>query len=210
MPIRVLLAEDHVIVRQGLKALLEHEGFEIVAEVSNGPDAVRLARDRRPTVAVLDVAMPLLNGLDAAREIRQTCPETRVILLTVYTEDRLVLEALRAGIQGYVVKTEAASDLVRAIREVVQGRVYLSSAVSRAAVQAYVAKTQPDPDPLTPREREVLHLVAEGKTSKEIAQLLGVTVKTAETYRMRIMEKLDIHETAGLVRYAIRRGLIQP
>jgi|SRR5712691_8816112 len=210
MPIRVLLAEDHVIVRQGLKALLEHEGFEIVAEVSNGPDAVRLARDRRPTVAVLDVAMPLLNGLDAAREIRQTCPETRVILLTVYTEDRLVLEALRAGIQGYVVKTEAASDLVRAIREVVQGRVYLSSAVSRAAVQAYVAKTQPDPDPLTPREREVLQLVAEGKTSKEIAQLLGVTVKTAETYRMRIMEKLDIHETAGLVRYAIRRGLIQP
>ena len=210
MPIRVLLAEDHVIVRQGLKALLEREGFEIVAEVSNGQDAVRLARDRRPAVAVLDVAMPLLNGLDAAREIRRTSPETRVILLTVYTEDRFVLEALRAGIQGYIVKTEAAADLVRAIGEVVQGKIYLSSVVSQAVIEAYRAKAEPPPDPLTPREREVLQLVAEGKTCKEIAQLLGVTLNTAETYRTRVMEKLDIHETAGLVRYAVRRGLIQP
>src|SRR5712691_3205323 len=116
MPIRVLLAEDHVIVREGLKALLEREGFEIVAEVSNGPDAVRLARERRPAVAVLDIAMPLLNGLDAARQIRQISPATRVILLTVHTEDRLVLEAFQAGVRGYVVKTEAAADLVRAIR----------------------------------------------------------------------------------------------
>src|SRR5712691_10233354 len=188
MPIRVLLAEDHVIVRQGLKALLEHEGFEIVAEASNGQDAVRLARDRRPAVAVLDVAMPLLNGLDAAREIRRTSPETRVILLTVYTEDRFVLEALRAGIQGYIVKTEAAADLVRAIGEVVQGKIYLSSVVSQAVIEAYRAKAEPPPDPLTPREREVLQLVAEGKTSKEIAQLLGVTLNTAETYRTRVME----------------------
>jgi len=161
-------------------------------------------------VAVLDLAMPLLNGLDTAREILRISPRTRTILLTMHPEDHYIFEALRAGIEGYVLKTQAAEDLVRAIREVFRGMIYLSPGVSRAVVQAYLAKTDLPPDPLAPRERQVLQLVAEGKTTKEIAVLLGISVKTAESYRSRIMQKLDIHETAGLVRYAIRRGLIQP
>ncbi len=210
MPTRVLLAEDHLIVRQGVKALLEREGFEVVGQVSNGQEAVGVARAVHPDVAVLDFTMPVLNGLDAARAILQASPETRTILLTVHTEDAYVLEALRAGIRGYVVKTQAGADLVQAIHEVSRGLVYLSPVVSQAVVRAYLAKTELPPDPLSPREREVLQLVAEGKTTKEIAQALGVSVKTAESHRGRLMEKLDIHDTAGLVRYAIRRGLIQP
>ncbi len=210
MATRVLLADDHVVVREGLKAILEREGCEIVGEAADGQDAVRLARDLRPDVAILDVAMPLLNGLDAAREILQTSPQTRGILLTMHTEEGFVLEALRAGIRGYVVKTEAAADLVRAIHEVSRGRVYLSPAISQTVIEGYLAKAELPSDPLTAREREVLQLVAEGKTSKEIAQLLGVSAKTVETHRSRIMERLGIHDTAGLVRYAIRRGLIQP
>jgi DNA-binding NarL/FixJ family response regulator len=154
--------------------------------------------------------MPFLNGLDATRQILQGSHRTRTILLTVHTEDQYVLEALRAGVRGYVVKTQAAADLVRAIHDVSQGMVYLSPGISETVVQAYLANTELRPDPLTSREREVLQLVAEGKTTKEIAQHLGVSVKTAESHRSRIMDKLEIHETAGLVRYAIRRGLIQP
>ncbi len=210
MPIQVLLADDHLIVRQGLKALLEREGFKVVGEAADGHEAVRLAQALHPDVAVLDLAMPLLNGLDTAREILRISPRTQTILLTMHPEDHYIFEALRAGIEGYVLKTQAAEDLVRAIREVFRGMIYLSPGVSRAVVQAYLAKTDLPPDPLAPRERQVLQLVAEGRTAKEVAVLLGISVKTAESYRTRIMEKLDIHETAGLVRYAIRRGLIQP
>jgi DNA-binding NarL/FixJ family response regulator len=210
MPTRILLADDHLIVRQALKALLEVEGFSVVAEVGDGVEAVRVARERCPDVAVLDVSMPLLNGLDAAREIQHACPRTKAILLTIHTEDHYVLEALRAGVKGYVVKTQAAADLVRAINEVQKGMVYLSPGISQTVVQAYLTKSDVPPDPLTPREREVLQLVAEGKTTKEVAKLLGISVKTAESHRTRIMEKLEIHETASLVRYAVRRGLIQP
>lgn len=209
-PIRVLLADDNVIVRQGLKALLEREGFAVVGEAADGQEAVRLAQALRPDVAVLDLGMPLLNGLDAAQAIGEASPETKPVLLTMLTEDHHVLRALQAGVPGYVVKTQAAEDLVQAIREVSQGRMYLSPGISEVVVKAYLTKADLPPDPLTPRERQVLQLVAEGKTSKEIAQLLGVSVKTAEVYRTRIMEKLDIHNTAGLVRYAIRRGLVQP
>ncbi len=193
-----------------MKSLLEREGLQIIGEAADGQEAIRRARDLSPDVAVLDLAMPLLNGLDAAREIVRASPRTRPILLTMHTEDPYVMEALRAGIKGYVLKTQPSTDVVQAIQEVARGRIYLSPGISRTVVDAYLAKTELPPDPLSPREREVLQLVAEGKTTKEIARLLGVSVKTAENHRTRILAKLDIHETAGLVRYAIRRGLIQP
>jgi two-component system response regulator NreC len=208
MPPRILLADDHVIVRQGFRALLEREGLEVVAEAANGHEAVRLAGELLPDVAVLDFAMPLLNGLDAAKEIRRRSPRTRTILLTVHSEDHYVLEALQAGVHGYVVKTQAAADLVQAIREIRGNAIYLSPTISRAVVEAYFAKVTPPGDVLSSRERQVLQLVAEGKTTKEIAGVLGVSVKTADSHRTRIMRKLDIHDTAGLVRFAIRRGLI--
>ena len=210
MPLRILLADDHLIVRQGLKTLLEQEHHTVVAEAADGREAIQLAQKHHPDVAVMDLAMPLLNGLDATREIVKVSPETRTILLTMHTEDQYVVEALRAGVRGYLLKTQAASDLIQAVREVSRGAVYLSPGISGAIVDAYLAKTDFPPDPLTPREREVLQLVAEGKTTKEVAGILGVSVKTAESHRTRLMEKLDIHETAGLVRYAIRRGLVQP
>ena len=208
MSLRILVADDHLIVRQGLKVLMQREGFEVVGEAADGQEAVRLARDRCPDVAVLDLAMPLLNGLDAAREILQACPRTKAILLTMHTEDHYVLEALRAGIKGYVVKTQASADLIRAIREVSRDMTYLSPRVSRTVVQAYLAKSEVS-DPLTPRERQVLQFVAVGKTTKEVAGQLGISVKTAEAHRMRIMKKLETHNTAGIVRYAIRQGLVQ-
>jgi two-component system response regulator NreC len=210
VPSRILLADDHVIVRQGFRALLEREGLEVVAEAADGHEAVRLASDLQPDVAVLDFAMPLLNGLDAAREIRRRSPGTRLILLTVHTEDHYVLEALHAGVHGYVVKTHAAADLVQAIREIRGNAMYLSPTISRAVVEASFDKANPPGDMLSSRERQVLQLVAEGKTTKEIAAVLGISVKTADSHRARIMRKLDIHDTAGLVRFAIRRGLIHP
>ena len=207
MALRILLADDHDMVREGLKALLEREDFDVPGEASDGYEAIRLARDLRPDVAVLDFAMPLLNGLEAAREIHHVAPQTRSILLTMHTEDRYVLEALRAGMRGYVVKTQAAADLVQAIRDTVRGHIYLCPIVSRALVDAYLTKTEAPVDPLTSRERQVLQLVAEGHTTKDIARLLDLSVKTAETHRGHIMEKLGIHDTAGLVRYAIRHGV---
>ena len=182
----------------------------MVAEAADGHEAVRLAGDLRPDVAVLDFAMPLLNGLDAAREIRRRSPGTRLILLTVHTEDHYVLEALHAGVHGYVVKTQAAADLVQAIREIRGNAMYLSPTISRAVVEASFDKANPPGDMLSSRERQVLQLVAEGKTTKEIASVLGISIKTADSHRARIMRKLDIHDTAGLVRFAIRRGLIHP
>jgi len=157
---------------------------------------------------VLDFGMPLLNGIGAAREIMQACPRAKTILLTMHTDDRYVLEAVRLGITGYVVKTQAPTDLVRAIHEVLKGMTYLSPRVSRTLVQAYLAKSELPADPLTTREREVLQLVAEGKTTKAIAAVLGISVKTAENHRARLMEKLDVHNAAELVQYAARKGLL--
>jgi len=205
----VLLADDHQIVRQGVRVLLENEGFEVVSETADGREAVEAASRLRPSVAVVDFVMPLLNGLDAAVQIQRQSPSTRSILLTMYTEDQYVLEAFRGGIRGYVIKTQAAADLVQAIREVQRNALYVSPGISRTLVDAFLAKTEMPADPLTPREREVLQLVAEGRTTKEIAVVLGLSVKTAETHRTRIMRKLEIHDTASLVRYAIRRGLVQ-
>lgn len=209
MSCRVLIADDHVVVRQGLKALLEREKFEIVAEASDGREAARLARELAPDVAILDLAMPVLNGIDATRTIRGASPDVRTIALTMHSEDQYVLAALQAGFDGYVLKSQAAAHLVRAIHEVCRGLTYLSPAVSKVVVDAYLGKKKLSEDPLTRREREVLQLVAEGKTTKQIAHILGVSAKTAESHRTRIMRKLEIHETAGLVRYAIRGGLIQ-
>ena len=209
MATRVLLADDHTIVRQGLRILLQREGFEVVGEAANGVEAVRLATETNPDVVVLDYGMPLMNGLAAAREIMTTCPRAKLILLTMHADDRYVLEAVRLGVKGYVVKSQAPTDLVRAIHEVLNGMMYLSPRVSRTVVQAYLAKSELPPDPLTPREREVLQLVAAGKTTKEVAELLGISVKTAESHRTHIMQKLDTSNTAGVVRYAIRQGLIQ-
>jgi len=209
MPIQVLLADDHQIVRQSLKVLLEREGLKIVGEASNGQEAIKLAESLHPDVAVLDISMSVLNGIDAAKEIQKVSPQTKTIFLTVHDEDPYLLDALRAGAKGYVIKTHAAENLVQAIREASRGGMYLSPEVSRAVVQAYQNKTDVSAEPLSPRERQVLQLIAEGKTTKEVAVVLNISVKTAETHRTRLMEKLDIHETAGLVRYAARHGLVQ-
>lgn len=210
MNVRVLLADDHLIVRQGLRTILEQAGIEVVAEAGDGREAVRLGMELRPQVIVLDLTMPVLNGLDAARELLRNLPEAAIILLTMHTEEQYILAALQAGVKGYVVKTQAAADLVQAVEQVCNGSLYLSDGVSQVVTQAYLKKNDPLAEPLTPRERQVLQLVAEGKTTKEIARLLEISVKTAESHRTRVMDKLDIHEIAGLVRYAIRRGLIQP
>lgn len=210
MPVQVLLADDHQVVRESLRALLEREGYKIIGEASNGQEAVKIAETSHPDVAVLDISMAALNGLDAAAEIQKVSPRTKTIFLTVHDEDPYLLNALRAGARGYVIKTHAAQELLRAIREASRGGVYLSPEVSRAVIHAYQNKTELVSDPLSARERQVLQLIAEGKTTKEVAGVLNISVKTAETHRTRIMEKLDIHETASLVRYAIRRGIIEP
>ncbi len=209
MPIRVILGDDHELVRQGLKALLEREGFQVAGEAANGQEVIRMIPDIRPDVAILDVSMPLLNGIDAARELPKLSPKTKTILLTRHDEDQYVTEALRAGVKGYVLKHQAAKDLVHAIHQVCRGGVYLSPTISRAVVEAYLSKTELPSNPLSPRERQVLQLVGEGKSTKEVASILGISVKTAESHRSRLMQKLDIHETASLVRYAIRHGLVQ-
>lgn len=206
---RVLLADDHVVVREGLKAVLQQEGFEVVGEASDGRSAVKMCESLQPMVAVLDVGMPLLNGIDAATDIRRLCPGTKVILLTMYNQECYVLAGLRAGISGYVLKSGAASNLVQAIESVVHGDVYMSPGVSRTIVQAYLSNAQTPPDPLSLREREVLQLIAEGMNMKEIGGVLGISERTAETHRARIMAKLNIHELAGLVRYAIEHHLVE-
>ena len=207
---RVLIADDHPLLRQGLRALLEKEGFDVVGVAADGHEALALAAKLAPDVAVLDIAMPGLNGLDAAREMNQQHLAKATVLLTMHTEDHYVLEALRAGVKGYVLKTQAPQAVAEAIRQAFRGSVYLSPGISRILVDAYVSNRQPADDVLSRRERQVLQLVAEGKTTKEIAQILDVSVKTADSHRGRLMKKLDIHETAGLVRYAIRRGVILP
>ena len=207
--LRVILADDHVIFRQGLKGLLEREGFNVVGEAGDGGEAVRLAQEHHPEIAILDLAMPVMDGPDAAEEIAQVSPQTRSILLTMYSEEPYIIKALQAGVRGYVLKTQSGTDLVNAIQEVMQGGFYLSPGVSRAIVQSYLGRGETSSGQLTARERQVLQLVAEGKTTKEVAQQLGISVKTADSHRTRLMTKLGIHDTAGLVRYAIRQGLVR-
>jgi DNA-binding NarL/FixJ family response regulator len=208
--LRIVLADDHPVVRHGLRALLEREGFAVAGEAGDGKEAIEIARELRPDVAVLDLSMPLVSGLEAARTLQGEEVVKGVVLLTVHREDHYVLEALRAGIRGYVLKSQAPQDIAEAIRRVAKGSVYLSPGLSELLIDAYVNKREPVDDPLSPRERQVLQLVAEGKTTKEVAVVLDISVKTADSHRTRLMKKLDIHETAGLVRYAIRRGIVEP
>ena len=210
MPVEILLADDQEIVREGFRALLERHGFHVIGEASDGHEAVRLVQKLKPQVAVLDLSMPLLSGIEASRQITSISPLTKTILLTMYKEDQYILEALRAGVSGYILKTKGTKELVDAIRQVLRGITYLSPEVSRSVIEAYRGGVQPDAVPISPRERQVLQLVAEGKSSKEIASVLGISVKTASAHRTRLMSKLDIHETAGLVRLAIRLGLVRP
>lgn len=209
MPLRILLADDHVIVREGLRALLERAGFQVIGEADNGQQAIELAGKLHPDVAVLDVAMPVLNGIDAARGIKKASNRTKVVLLTMYTQKRFVLESLRAGVNGYVVKSTAANELIDAIRTVCKGNPYLTPEVAKVMVEGYLTGGDQNVRGLGDRERQVLQLVAEGKTTKEIAEVLKISVKTAESHRAHLMNKLQIHDTAGLVRYAIREGLVQ-
>lgn len=208
MSIRVLLADDHAIVRQGIRVVLEQEGFEVVGEASDGQEAIQLAQRLQPEIAVFDVTMPVLNGIDAARQIAKTLQHTKVILLSMHSDNEYVVQGLRAGAIGYVLKTNPLSELVQAIRKAIKGERYLGSNIAPVALEKELL-VDSALDPLTSRERQVLQLVAEGHTTKEIGTLLFVSTKTADTHRCNIMNKLNIHSTANLVRYAVRVGLVK-
>lgn len=209
-PIRVVLAEDHTIVREGVRALLEdRDDIEVVDEVADGRSAIESAVKHRPDVIVMDVGMPVINGVDATKKIREALPDTRVLMLSMYSNEEYVRPAIRAGANGYLLKGSGLSDLVQAIRSVATGDAFFSPEVAKVLLEDSREEQKPDPlAVLTKREREVLVHVAEGKSSPEIAKLLGLSVKTVEGHRGRIMAKLDIRNVAGLVRYAIKVGLI--
>jgi two-component system response regulator NreC len=211
--IAIILADDHRIVRQGLRALLEAEpDFQLVGETGDGLEAVQLAERLQPDVAVLDLMMPSINGLEATRQICDCCPQTRVVILSMHADEGYVLESLRNGAAGYVLKDSSADDLVRAVRRVVSGRRYLSAPLSERAIEVYMQKARETPlDPyekLTNREREVLHLAAGGDSSAEIAERLSISPRTVETHRANMMRKLDLHSQTDMIRYALRRGII--
>lgn len=209
-PVRLVLADDHLVLRQALKALLERRGLEVVADEGDGQAAVGAVQRLAPDIAVLDVAMPVLNGVDAAREIARIAPACAVILLSGVEDTRFVREALKVGVRGFVQKSQGCDDLVHAIEEVRGGRLYVSPGASQAIVDACAMAEQAEGSHLTPRERQVLQLVGEGKSTKQIAETLRISVKTAEFHRGRLMKKLNVHDTANLVRYAIREGWITP
>lgn len=209
----ILLADDHNIVRQGLRALLESEPhFRLVGEASDGIEAVRLAERLKPDVLITDVMMPGLNGLEVARQVSRSLPNTRIIILSMYTNDAYVIEALKNGANGYVLKDSEASDLIQAVKEVISGNRYLSPPLSERALELYMQKLESAPsDPyelLTTREREVLQLVAEGKTSAEIANRLFISPRTAEGHRANLMRKLGLQTNADLIRFALKRGIL--
>jgi two-component system response regulator NreC len=208
MSIRVVLADDHAILRDALKTFLEKHGFTIAGEAADGAEAVRMTRSVKPAVVIMDLSMPVMNGIDAAEEIRRETG-TKVILLTMYSEQRHIVRAFRAGVTAYLLKAKAASDLLLAISEVIRGEIYLSPGISPAIIRELLHGPLMN-DALTLRERQVLQLVAEGQSTKGLSEMLGISVRTGESHRSRIMEKLQIHQTAGLVRYAIREGLVQP
>jgi DNA-binding NarL/FixJ family response regulator len=211
--VRILLADDHAMLRDGVRMVLEaHPGFEVVGAADNGQDAVRLAEELQPDIAVLDVAMPEINGLEATRAIREACPNTAIVILSMHEGEEYLREALRAGASGYVLKRAAAKELVGAIQAVRRGESYLDPALTRTLISDYVRQVERSdetPDSLTDRELEVLTLVAEGMTNRQIALKLNISIKTVQTHRANLMDKLNLHDRTELVRYAIRRGLIQ-
>jgi DNA-binding NarL/FixJ family response regulator len=220
---RILLADDHTLVRAGIRSLLEQlSGIEVVAEADDGREALKKIKTHHPDVALIDVAMPEMNGIEAATRIAREFPHTRVIILSMHATEEYVLQALRAGAVGYLLKDASPAELELAVRSASRGETYLTPAVSKHVIEKYVhraggvsaeaGKDEPPVTPfevLTPRQREVLQLIAEGRSTKEIAQTLNLSVKTVETHRAQLMQRLDIHDVAGLVRYAIRVGVVK-
>jgi DNA-binding NarL/FixJ family response regulator len=214
---RVVLADDHTLVRAGIRALVAAiSGAEIVGEAGDGQEALALILKTRPDIALVDVSMPGMNGLDLAARVAREAPHTRVAVLSMHGSPGHVAQALRAGVRGYVLKDAAAEELPLLLAAVMRGDIYLSSAISRHVVDGFLGREGTPStgtaaaDVLTPRQREILQLVAEGKSTKDVARLLDLSVKTVEAHRGQIMERLEIHDLAGLVRYAIRTGLVSP
>ena len=213
MPLRILVADDHHVVRAGLRTLLETEkGWEVCAEATNGREALEKAKELKPDVAVLDISMPLLNGVEATRQIRKLSPQTEVLILTMHDSESLIQEVLEAGARGYILKDDADRSLIAAVKSLQQHKPYLSSRVSDVFAKSLLSPGDDSPTDrrrLTPREREILQLLAEGKSNKEIGNILSISVKTAETHRANIMLKLDFHSITELVRYAVRNKIIE-
>jgi DNA-binding NarL/FixJ family response regulator len=211
--LRVLLADDHALVRAGMRSLLRDiPGVEVVGEAADGAEALAVAARERPDAVLLDIAMKGMSGLEAAARFREQLPGVKVIILSMHASEEYVLQALRAGAAAYLIKDSATAELELALRSVMRGETYLSPAISRQVVEGYVRRMGAGAaeDPLTPRQREVLKCIAEGRTTKEIAFALGLSVKTVETHRAQVMERLGIRDVAGLVRYAMRTGLVPP
>jgi two-component system response regulator NreC len=212
--IRILLADDHTVVRKGLCLLLEsHPGFKVIAEASNGREAVTLAELHKPDVAVLDVAMPLLNGIEAGRQISEKLPETAIVFLSMHSDEGYVLKALKSGAKAYLLKDSAEYDLINAIQAVSEGKAFFSPSISRMLVEDYMRQmrereVEDSYELLTTREREILQLFAEGKAAKEVASILDLSVYTVETHRSNIFQKLNLHSVAELILYAVRKGVI--
>jgi len=211
---RVLLADDHTLFRAGIRSLLDQVGeVVIVAEAGDGREALQLIEKHRPDIALLDITMPGLNGLEVAARVGAVSPGTRILILSMHANEGYVAQALRSGVAGYLLKDAAATELEVALRAVSRGDSYLSPAISKQLVEGFLRRSEADTDPLsalTARQREILQLIAEGRTTREIAGDLGVSIKTVETHRSQLMERLDIHDVAGLVRFAIRAGLVSP
>jgi two-component system, NarL family, response regulator NreC len=212
--IRILIADDHTLLRNGICALLEAEqDMSIVGEASDGREAVRLASQLKPDIVLMDIAMPLLNGLEATRQIKHEHPEINVLVLTMYDNEEYFREMLEVGSSGYIIKRAAASELVTAIRAVYNGEAVLSPVITRLLLEDYLNhethREKDDPNALSSREREVLQLIAEGKTSREIAEILNLSVKTVQSHRTSLMQKLDLHDRGELIKYAIQKKIIE-